>query len=212
MEAPEVSNADPKPVENLPPTEPEIPDNPEIKVPRAKIRITSNDRTPTASPNKKTTIRQSVSPTRQQSTYNLLQHTRRDSKLTDTEMSPTVKLTRYDQDLLQSPTQEKALNNGLDPLAMELISSSGMSLSMAGSEYSDKSDEIISSPKISREMKNLQKDSNNSKILSDYLSTSNESPRRSRKNKVRNNKLIVYVALLSIIIFVPTGSANHRSR
>lgn len=89
---------------------------------------------------------------------------------------------RFDHERCQSP-KEKALNNGLDPIGIELISSSNMNNSKAGSEFSDKSDDTQGSIKVSREMKNLQKSTNDSKILSDYLHSTNESPRRNRKNK-----------------------------
>lgn len=135
----------------------------EMKVPRAKIRVTSADRTPSASPIKKIMIRQSTdSPTRHTSNYEIIK--RKDSKVQEAE----VRLHRYE-----------SLNNGLDPIGIELIS---MASSKAGSEYSDKSDDFHGSPKISREMKNLQNASNESKILSNYLTATNESPRR-RKNK-----------------------------
>lgn len=138
----------------------------EMKVPRAKIRVTSADRTPSSSPIKKIMIRQSTdSPTRHTSNYEII--TRKDSKVQEAE----VRLHRYE-----------SLNNGLDPIGIELISSASMASSKAGSEYSDKSDDFHGSPKISREMKNLQNASNESKILSNYLTATNESPRR-RKNK-----------------------------
>ena len=91
-------------------------------------------------------------------------------------LSPTVKLHRY-----EAPPQEKIIRNGLDPMAMELISSASMNTSKAASEYSDRSDESFNNQKISREMKNLQKSTNDSKILSNYLNTSTESPRSRRK-------------------------------
>lgn len=151
----------------------------EIKVPRAKIRVTSHDRTPSASPIRKITIRQSSednSKQQQQANYEIISqnHSKQMEVLTET---PTMmKLARYEIQPAQSP-----INNGLDPVAMDLISSTGIPSSIAGSEYSDKSDDTYGSPKISREMKNLQKSTNNSKILSDYLM--DESPRRSRKTK-----------------------------
>lgn len=148
----------------------------EIKVPRAKIRVTSIDRTP--SPVKKIAIRPSTdAPMIKQP----ISFERRDSKLIDVDstMSPTVQITRYIP-TPQSP-KEKVLTNGLDPLQMQLISA--MPLSMVGSECSDKSEEILGSPKMTREMKNLQTSTSASKILSDYLNTSQENPRRGRKIK-----------------------------
>lgn len=100
----------------------------------------------------------------------------------DTDFQPTLLIRRYDEESIQSP-KEKALNNGLDPIGIELISSSDMNTSKAGSEFSDKSDDTQGSIKVSREMKNLQKSTNDSKILSDYLHSTSESPRRNRKNK-----------------------------
>lgn len=96
----------------------------------------------------------------------------------ESDYKPHVRIHRFDQ----SP-KEKALNNGLDPIGIELISSSDMNTSKAGSEFSDKSEDMQGSIKVSREMKNLQKSTNDSKILSDYLHSTNESPRRNRKNK-----------------------------
>lgn len=101
---------------------------------------------------------------------------------TEKEFQPTVLIHRFRDERIQSP-KEKALNNGLDPIGIELISSSDMNTSKAGSEFSDKSDDTQGSIKVSREMKNLQKSTNDSKILSDYLHSTNESPRRNRKNK-----------------------------
>lgn len=148
----------------------------EIKVPRAKIRVTSIDRTP--SPVKKIAIRPSTDAPmiKQPPSFE-----RRDSKVIDvgSSMSPTVQITRYIP-TAQSP-KEKALTNGLDPIQMQFISE--MPLATAGNECSDKFEEMLSSPKISREMKNLQTSTNASKILSDYLNTSQENPRRGRKIK-----------------------------
>lgn len=101
---------------------------------------------------------------------------------TEEDFQPTVLIHRFKDERIQSP-KEKALNNGLDPIGIELISSSDMNTSKAGSEFSDKSDDTQGSIKVSREMKNLQKSTNDSKILSDYLHSTNESPRRNRKNK-----------------------------
>lgn len=155
---------------------------PEIKIPRAKIRVASIDRS-SSSPIAKITIRQSTdSPLRQQSSYEIITTKREGESYAENALVPTVKLHRYEVPL-QSP-QEKMLNNGLDPMALELISSTSMGTSKTASEYSDKSDESFSTPKISREMKNLQKSTNDSKILSNYLSTSSESLRSRRKNVV----------------------------
>jgi hypothetical protein len=175
MKAHEEIMSDAKEVENEAPTT-KAP--PEIKVPRAKIRVTSTDRN-SASPIGKITIRQSTdSPSRQQSNYEIIATKRDCAKSLENPLMPTVKLHRYDV-LAQSP-KEKALNNGLDPQALELISAN-LGTPKAASEYSDKSDESFNTPKISREMKNLQKSTNDSKILSNYLNTSNESPRSRRK-------------------------------
>lgn len=152
-------------------------ENFEMKIPRAKIRVKSNDRTPSALSIKKIMIRQSNdSPTKQPNSYEIISQKRPPEV---GKPPPSVQLERYELPPAQSP-QEKALNNGLDPIGIELISSSNIS---AGSEYSDKSDDHHTSPKMNREMKNLQKSTNDSKILSDYLTTSTESPRRNRKNK-----------------------------
>jgi hypothetical protein len=133
----------------------------EIKVPQAKLLI---DRRPSSTPSP---VRKA--PSRQPEIY-----TRRDSKLSEVAQ---VALTRCEVD--------KALHNGLDPISIELITSTAMSITPSRTEYytDNKHEEIHVSPKISREMKNLQKSTVNSKILSDYLTTSQESPRRSRKNK-----------------------------
>lgn len=157
---------------------PDVPDTMEIKIPRAKIRVAIDDRTPTVSPTVKIMMRQS---TDSQLKYEIV---RKGKRLIDSsELLPTVQLKRYD-DLSAESSKEKALNNGLDPIAVELISSASIASSKAGSEYSDRSDETHGFLKISREMKNLQKSTNDSKILSDYLSTSTMSPRnRNRKNK-----------------------------
>lgn len=140
---------------------------------RFKIRKTSQDRK-SASPIGKIMIRQSTdSP---QSNYEIItskSETSADER--NLGLSPTVKLHRY-----EVPSQEKIITNGLDPMAMELISSASMNTPKAASEYSDRSDESFSNQKISREMKNLQKSTNDSKILSNYLNTS-ESPRSRRK-------------------------------
>lgn len=156
----------------------------EIKVPSAKIHVTSVDRTVSVSPIRKITIRQSTdSPARQQTNYEIITQIQRDSKHQDPAepLSPTVKLQRYDPP--ESP-QSKALKNGLDPIGIELISSASLASSKVGSEYSEKCDEIHAPAKVSREMKNLQKSKNESKILSDYLNTLNDIPRsRSRKSK-----------------------------
>lgn len=149
----------------------------EMKVPpRPKFTTTNLDKTPQppASPIGKITLqRQSTdSPTRQSPNYEIINTTTK--HLDIAQLSPTVNLLRCDS--MQSP-REKALNNGLDPMGMDLISQTTSSLS---AELSEKSDELMHSPKISREMKNLQKSTNDSKILSNYLTTS-ESPRRSRK-------------------------------
>lgn len=149
----------------------------EMKVPSAKIRVTS-----VVSPIGKITIRQSTdSPTKPQTNYEIITQSGRTSQHQESmaDLSPTVHLQRYD--LSESP---KVINNGLDPMGIELISSASLASSKAESEYSDKSDESHVTMKISREMKNLQKSTNDSKILSDYLNTTNESPRsRSRKSK-----------------------------
>lgn len=175
MKAHEEIMSDAKEVENEAPT---IKPTPEIKVPRAKIRVASTDRK-SASPIGKITIRQSTdSPSRQQSNYEIIAQKQNCVKSLENPLMPTVKLHRYDV-VAQSP-KEKALNNGLDPQALELISAN-MGTPKAASEYSDKSDESFNTPKISREMKNLQKSTNDSKILSNYLNTSNESPRSRRK-------------------------------
>lgn len=175
MKAHEKIMSDVKEVEN------EVPEvTPEIKVPRAKIRVASSDRN-SASPIGKITIRQSTDSPSLSSNYEIITPTR-DRKNSENSLVPMVKLHRYDS-AVQSP-KEKLLNNGLDPMALELISSSGMGTPKAISEYSDKSDESFNTPKISREMKNLQKSTNDSKILSNYLSTSNESPRSRRKNVI----------------------------
>lgn len=141
---------------------------------RFKIRKASQDRK-SASPIGKIMIRQSMdSP---QSNYEIItskSETSADER--NLGLSPTVKLHRY-----EVPPQEKIITNGLDPMAMELISSASMNTPKAASEYSDKSDESVSNQKISREMKNLQKSTNDSKILSNYLNTSSESPRSRRK-------------------------------
>lgn len=177
MKAHEEIMSDAKAVEN---EAPEV--TPEIKVPRAKIRVASIDRS-SSSPIAKITIRRSIdSPSRQQSSYEIITTKRDGENYVENALVPTVKLHRYDVPL-QSP-QEKMLNNGLDPMALELISSASMGTSKTASEYSDKSDESFSTPKISREMKNLQKSTNDSKILSNYLITSSGSPRSRRKTIV----------------------------
>lgn len=168
---------------------PEVAATVEIKIPRAIIRVTSDDRMPTVSPIKKITMRQSIdSNSKSQSSdprYEIVAHSKADKIHSDllAQLSPTVHLERFD-DMAAESMHERALNNGLDPKEIELISSTRIASSKAESEYSDKSDETHSSLKISREMKNLQKSTNDSKILSDYLNTSTLSPRnRSRKNK-----------------------------
>lgn len=170
----EFLSSEPKEVENEAPVVPAPAEVAEIKIPRAKIRVTSIDRTP--SPNKKSWRRQSIEgPVSKPQTH--FDDKRRDSKLLDVgpNLSPTVKLTRVS-------TSSSPLTNGLDPMGMELIS--GVPLAMNSSDYSDKSEEIFGSPKMNREMKNLQTSTNSSKILSDYLNTSNEGNRsRSRKTK-----------------------------
>ena len=167
--------------ENTPEVISEVPmidENVEIKIP--KVRVTNAERSLSVSPIRKFTIRQSTDcpATRPQANYEIIQQSRSDSK--HQELLSTVQLQRYDS--TESP-KDKALNNGLDPIGIELISSANLT-SKAGSEYSNKSDEIHATIKISREMKNLQKSTNESKILSDYLNATSESPRsRSRKTK-----------------------------
>lgn len=154
-------------------------DSVKIKVPRARIRLKSFE-----SPISKIMIRHSAdSPSSQQSNYEIITKSRSVNDENLNQRLPTVEIERYEVPQAESP-HDKALNNGLDPIGIELISSTSMASSKAGSEYSDKSEDIHSSMKMNREMKNLQKSTNDSKILSDYLSSSNESPRsRSRKNK-----------------------------
>jgi hypothetical protein len=151
---------------------------PDKKVISAKPRLASTERK-SESPIGKIMIRQSTdSP---QSNYEIIT-SKPDTSVEDRSLvlSPQVKLTRYDEPA-QSP-KEKALSNGLDPISLELISSTSIGTPKAASEYSDKSDESFSTQKISREMKNLQKSTNESKILSNYLNSSLESPRSRRKN------------------------------
>jgi hypothetical protein len=81
----------------------------------------------------------------------------------------------------ESESKDDALTNGLDPIGIELISSTTISSTKTESEYSEKSIEDIGSTKISREMRNLQKSTNDSKILTDYLTTTHESPRSRRR-------------------------------
>lgn len=159
-------------------------ENVEMKVPIAKIRVTNADRIFSISPIRKITIRQSSdSPTSPQPNYEIITDVRTENKrqdVTEEALSPTVRLQRYET---ESP-KDKAINNGLDPIGIALISSANLAASELGSEYFDKTDEIHATVKISREMKNLQKSTNESKILSDYLNTSSENPRgRSRKTK-----------------------------
>lgn len=163
-----------------------------IKVPRARIRLKSREltmsknieRSLTESPISKIMIRHSAdSPSNQQSNYEIITKSRSSRDEIAPQLLPTVQIERYEVPPAESP-QEKALNNGLDPIGIELISSTSMASSKAESEYSDKSEDLHGSMRMNREMKNLQKSTNDSKILSDYLSSSNESPRsRSRKNK-----------------------------
>lgn len=152
--------------------------NADTKVPRARTRVVSMDRTPTSSP-RRYFVRQSTDSPKP--SIDITNHKRTENHAP--QMSPTVKLHRLSLEA-QSP-KEKALSIGLDPQGLELISSMmTVATSTTGSEYSDKSDDIIGMSKMTREMKNLQKSTTDSKILSDYLSTSSESPRsRSRKTK-----------------------------
>ena len=148
----------------------------EEKIPRALIRLKSDDNnSQTSKPRYMVVHRRSESPC-----DNKNMKERKAEREGSVDLHPLVQHIRYDDHSAQSPKDE-VLNNGLDPMGMDLISSTN--LSMAGSEYSDKSDEHPGLTKMTREMKNLQKSTNESKILSDYLSSSNESPRRSRKSK-----------------------------
>lgn len=153
-----------------------------IKVPLAKSRLKSIERSRTESPISKIMIRHSSeSPSNQQSNYEIIKRASKEEIVA--QLLPTVELERYEIPSADSP-HDKALNNGLDPIGIELISSTSMASSKAGSEYSDKSEDLHHAIKISREMKNLQRSTHDSKILSDYLSSSQESPRsRNRKNK-----------------------------
>jgi hypothetical protein len=149
---------------------------PDKKIINAKPRLSSTERK-SESPIGKIMIRQSTdSP---QSNYEIIT-SKSDTSVEDRSLVPV--LTRYNAPA-QSP-KEKALSNGLDPMALELISSTSIGTPKAASEYSDKSDESFSTQKISREMKNLQKSTNESKILSNYLNSSLESPRSRRKNVI----------------------------
>lgn len=152
-------------------------ENYELKAPRHKVNV---DRTTNASPIRKITIRQSNDgEVAQQTSYEIITKKRRESRLL--QHSATIHLesqfiSTIHLEMSESP-QEKALNNGLDPIGIELISSHA---NMRGErEYCG---ELVS-PKMNREMKNLQKSTTDSKILSNYLNTQTESPRRSRKNK-----------------------------
>lgn len=104
-----------------------------------------------------------------------------------------------------------SLDNGLDPIAIELISgglemnndvmSSGIIIDMKDNKISKQSNETnsylntselidestISFSRMSREMRNLQKSTQDSKVLSDYLNDF-DSPRiRNRKTKEANS-------------------------
>lgn len=158
--------------------------NGENKSSRTSANATDDDRTPNVSPIRKITIRQSNdSEIAEQASYEIIERKkRRDSR---SKNSPPRNFGRHGiyLGIHRSPSpEEKALDNGLDPIGIELISSNASMND--GTEYceTENTDEL-ESPKMNREMKNLQKSANNSKILSNYLSTPTESPRRSRKNK-----------------------------
>lgn len=91
--------------------------------------------------------------------------------------SPDVHLGSYESE----SHKDDALSNGLNPMEVELISSTTISSTKTESEYSDKSMDDIVSLKISREMKNLRRSTNDSKILTDYLNSTHESPRSRRR-------------------------------
>lgn len=92
---------------------------------------------------------------------------RRDSEMVDIpdDLSPTVKLTRYEA--------HPPFMNGLDPVSMQLIT-----MQAGENNYID---EVIEVPKMTREMRNLQTSTNESKILTSYLSQ--DTSLRSRKTK-----------------------------
>ncbi|CRK98616.1 CLUMA_CG012135, isoform A [Clunio marinus] len=153
----------------------------EMKVPRAIIRVTSIDRT---SPIGKITIRQSIDNPTKQMNFEIAERGRSEEK--HVEMSPPAILHSYE---ISEENDEEAIDNGLDPIGIELISSSNIDSSR---EYSEKFDENVDSPKPIREMRNLRKSTNDSRILSDYLNTTNESRSRSRnrsKTKEREETL-----------------------
>lgn len=67
-----------------------------------------------------------------------------------------------------------------NPLELEL----SLEPPIVVSKQEEDSVTLISTPKMTREMKNLQKSTNDSKVLTDYLNTS-DSPRNSRSRKVK---------------------------
>lgn len=147
----------------------------EEKIPRTVIRVRSSDHSHRTSPQYSLVRQMSQNAYKEE-----LTNDENEAPHTDSNDSQ-AHILRYDS-TPHSP-KEYEINNGLDPIGIELISST-IPASQAGSEYSDKSDDILGANKMTREMRNLQKSTTDSKILSDYLTSTNESPsRRSRKNK-----------------------------
>lgn len=110
-----------------------------------------------------------------QGSYELTRKKRKSSR----NRSSDVQLGSYELD--SHKNDSLTISNGLDPMGIELISSTTISSTKTDSEYSDKSVQEIGLTKISREVRNLQKSTNDSKILTDYLNTTYESPRSRRR-------------------------------
>lgn len=100
-----------------------------------------------------------------------------------------------DSEVEMESNQDSAFLNGLDPMGIDLISGARTDLftdepiTIKQRELSVEKDKIEISPtavikeKISREVRNLQKMTNESKVLSNFMNTSIETPRRGRKQK-----------------------------
>lgn len=190
---------------------------------RSKERIT-RERSRTASPQTKFTIRQSNDSPSKQISYEIVSEEKIDENLEvsiSNTQTPSVKLHRINS----SSKTTNEIDSGLDPMGIDLISShldmpssmsdtSASNLNNIPNEFNASSEkeeeavqleteiitsptrnvlsntptpsteEIISTPKMTREMKNLQKSTHDSKVLTDYLNTSFDSPRiRGRKPK-----------------------------